>query len=91
MNSNEEHFDIVKDALLAHMRGLFEELEEEVALSHEEKYALLEDSLENASDVDELRVAFEQWHSDHAREIDLQYEVDEIWDAALNADLDKNQ
>ncbi|KKW42627.1 MAG: hypothetical protein UY92_C0005G0049 [Candidatus Magasanikbacteria bacterium GW2011_GWA2_56_11] len=81
---NEERYESVKESLLGHMRNLFEELEEEVARSHEEKYALLEDALENASDVDELRVAFEQWHSDHADEIDLGYEADEIWDMAIN-------
>lgn len=83
---NEEHFESVKGSLLDHMRSLFEELEEEIARSHEEKYAILEDSLHNASDIDELRVAFEQWYSDYAQEIDLGYEVDEIWDTAVNAE-----
>lgn len=84
MHTDEERFDSTKDALLAHVRALFEELEEGAAQSHQEKYTLLEDALENASDVDELRVAFEQWYANHAGEIDLGYEVDEIWDAVVN-------
>ena len=83
----EEQFELVKENLLGHVRGLFAEIEEEVARSHEEKYALLEDAVNNASDIDELRVAFEQWYSDHTGEIDFGYEIDEIWDAVVNAEV----
>lgn len=79
-----DKFDSIKTSLLEQIRKLFEEIEEGAARSNEEKYALLEDSLEDAADVDELRVALEQWYNDHGSEIDLGYEVDEIWDAAVN-------
>lgn len=86
---SEEHYDIVKQALLEHIRKVFEEIEEDIARSHEEKYAMLEDALENASDVDELKVAFDQWYSDHAEDLELEYELEELWENALsNADLD---
>lgn len=81
---NEEQFEAVKEGLLGHMRSVFEEIEAEAVRSHEEKYALLEDAVNNATDVGELRVAFEQWYADHAPDINLDYEADEIWDAATN-------
>ena len=85
----EEHYDIVKQALLNHIREVFEEIEEDIARSHEEKYTMLEDALENASDVDELKVAFNQWYSDHADDLELEYEIEELWENALsNTDLD---
>lgn len=80
----EEQFDHIKNNLLDHMRGLFEEIEEGMARTHEEKYALLEDAVSNSSDFDELRVAFEQWYLDHADDVNLEDEVEEIWDAVLN-------
>src|SRR3989338_8694980 len=49
----EEHFDAAKEALLAHIEQMFLEMEEEMAHSHQEKYALLEDAVENASDRSE--------------------------------------
>lgn len=81
---NEEKLELVKGNLLDHMRSLFEEIEEGMARTHEEKYALLEDAVSNASDFDELRVAFEQWYLDHADDVNLEDEVEEIWDAVLN-------
>ncbi|MBI2990268.1 MAG: hypothetical protein HYY51_03735 [Candidatus Magasanikbacteria bacterium] len=75
----------VKQALLKHVREIFEEIESELARSHEERYALLEDSLENASDGEELRVAFEQWYADHAEDMSLDYGLEEIWDNAVHA------
>lgn len=79
----EEKFSRVKRAVLTHVRGIFDEIEAELARSHEEKYALLEDALENASDVDELRVAFEQWFADHAEDLEMEYEFEELWDAVM--------
>ena len=70
---SEDKFDKTKDTVLAHIQNLFEEMEEEMAVSHQEKYALLEDSFENASDEEELRVAFEQWFSEHADDLSLDY------------------
>jgi len=78
-----DNYDVVKGSLLRYIRQLFEEIEEELARSHEEKYALLEDALESSSDEDELRVAFEQWYTDHADELELDYEIEDIWDNAL--------
>lgn len=81
---HEEQLDSIKNNLLDHMRGLFEEIEEGMARTHEEKYALLEDAVSNATDFDELQVAFEQWYLDHADDVNLEYEVEEIWDAVLH-------
>lgn len=83
---NEEKFESIKGGLLDHMRTVFEEIEEGMARTHEEKFALLEDAVGSATDFDELRVAFEQWYTDHAEDIDLDYEVDEIWDAVVNVE-----
>lgn len=81
---SEDKFDSIKIALLEQVRDLFEEIESDIARSHEEKYALLEDSLEDATDIDELRVAFEQWYADHGSEMDLDCGMDEIWEVAVN-------
>ena len=83
---HEEQFEDLKESLLEHMRGMFEEIEAELARSHEEKFALLEDAVSNATDLDELRVAFEKWYSEHAEDLAFEYEADEIWDAAVNVD-----
>lgn len=77
--------DEVKRAVLAHVQALFQELEQEMAMSHQEKYALLEDAFANAADVDELRIAFEQWYAEHAPDLGLEHEVEELWDQAVNA------
>mgnify|MGYP001570751557 CR=1 FL=1 len=78
-----EHDD-EKRAVLPHIQRLFQELEENMAMSHQEKYALLEDAFENATDADELRVAFEQWYAEHAGDLGLEHEVEELWDQAMN-------
>lgn len=80
----EEQLENIKENLLEHMRQIFSEIEEGMARTHEEKFALLEDAVSTASDFDELKVAFEQWHLDHASDVNLEYEVEEIWDAVLN-------
>ena len=85
--SSDENYLLVKEALLGHIRELFEEIESEVARFHEEKFAMLEDALEVASDTEELQVAFAQWFNDHADDLDLGYELEEIWNNALD-DLD---
>ncbi len=76
-------YDNVKEAVLGHIQALFQEMEQEMAMSHQEKYALLEDAFENATDVDELRVAFEQWYTDHSDELDFEHEVEELWGQAV--------
>ncbi len=76
-------FNHVKKAVLNHIQSVFDEAEELLAMQHQEKYALLEDAFENATDVDELRVAFEQWYSDHADDLELENEVGELWEAAV--------
>jgi hypothetical protein len=85
---NEHTYDSVKESVLAHMQALFDEMEEEMALSHQEKYTLLEDMFESASDVDELRVAFDQWYADHADDLNLEYDADELWDQAMGGEID---
>ncbi len=85
---SEEKFEKTKDTVLAHIQSLFEQMEEEMAVSHQEKYALLEDSFENASDEEELRVAFEQWFSEHSNELSLDYgDADELWAEAMGEDI----
>ena len=95
---SEEQFYTVKNALLNHIQELFEEMEESMVMQHQEKYTLLEDSFESANDVGELRVAFEQWHRDHAEDLELDTDVDEIWGAAvatmeegISADYDEDE
>ncbi|HAT03517.1 MAG TPA: hypothetical protein DCS29_01930 [Candidatus Magasanikbacteria bacterium] len=85
----EDQYEIIKDALLDHVRDVFEEIEEDLARYHEEKYAMLEDALNSASDASELQVAFAQWYNDHADDLELEYELEELWQNALaNADVD---
>ena len=79
----EDRYDNVKKAVLAHIQSVFQELEKDMAMSHQEKYALLEDAFENANDADELRVAFEQWFADHTGDLDLEQDVNELWDQAV--------
>jgi hypothetical protein len=79
----ELEYDDAKKAVLDHIQQVFHEMEEEAVISHQEKYTLLEDAFENASDVDELKVAFEQWYQDHAEDIEFDHEVEELWDQAL--------
>ncbi len=75
----EERFETTKQAVLSHIQTLFDRMEEETVISHQEKYALLEDAFDQASDVDELRVAFEQWYSEHADELGLDINAEELW------------
>ncbi|MBD3311003.1 MAG: hypothetical protein GF349_00720 [Candidatus Magasanikbacteria bacterium] len=79
----DEQFDITKTAVLDFVQQLFEEIEKELAVSHQEKYALLEDAFESAVDQDELKVAFEQWYHEHEEDLDFDYELNELWDQAL--------
>lgn len=79
----EENFDLIKNSVLEHIQELFEEMEEEMAMSHQEKYALLEDALENAVDEDELKVAFEQWYYDQADDVNFEHDMHELWDHAM--------
>jgi hypothetical protein len=79
----EYEFNEAKNAVLDHLSELFEEIENELLMSHQEKYALLEDMLENASDVDELKVAFYQWYADHAEDLEMEEDAEDIWDQAL--------
>lgn len=80
---SEDRFEQTKEAVLAHMQQLFEQMEEEMVMGHQEKYTLLEDAFEQATDEDELRVAFEQWYADHAEDLQLEHEADELWEQAL--------
>lgn len=84
-----DSFQKVKSSLLEHVHSVFDEMEQSAALRHQESFALLEDAFENATDVDELRVAFEQWHSDHSEDLELEQDVDEMWEAALGGLMDE--
>jgi hypothetical protein len=85
---SEDSYDDIKESVLGHIQSLFHELEEDMAMSHQEKYTLLEDVFENASDAEELRVAFEQWYVDHSDDLNLEYTVSELWDQALGGEID---
>lgn len=82
---DEQRYHLVKQSVLMHIRDVFAEMEEGMVTSHQSTYALLEDLFENATDVDELRVAFEQWYSDHAEDLEFEHEVDELWSQAIMA------
>ena len=75
----EEKFDIKKNAVLDHVQELFDEMEKEMAISHQEKYAMLEDMLGSAVDEDEIQVAFEQWYHEHSDDVDFEHDLDELW------------
>lgn len=79
----EEKYKEIKNALLEHIQAMLQEMEEELAFSHQEKYALLEDSLNSATDQDELRVAFEQWYNEHSGDIGWDFESAELWNQAV--------
>jgi len=85
---SEDNYDKVKESVLAHIQSLFRELEEDMAMSHQEKYTLLEDVFESASDAEELKVGFEQWYADHSDELNLEHTVVELWDQALGGEID---
>lgn len=84
----DDNFDNIKGSVLNFMQQLFAEMEEEMALSHQEKYALLEDAFDNAVDEDELKVAFEQWYQGLMDDIDFGYSVEDLWDQALGSEED---
>lgn len=84
----EQQYESVKSAILEYVQGLFSEMEQEMAISHQEKYALLEDALGNATDVGELKVAFEQWYAEHSANLEFEHEVDDMWSQAVAALLE---
>ena len=79
----EANHEEIKTAVLSYIQNLFEEMEKEIAMSHQEKYALLEDAFENAVEPSELKIAFERWYADHADDVDFEQEVDEMWEQAI--------
>lgn len=81
-----DKFEKAKTDVLSHIESILEEIEQEIALSHQEKYALLEDAFGSASDVDELRVAFDQWFMEHSDDIGFDHDADELWDQALGGE-----
>lgn len=87
---SENHFEAIKGSVLTHVQTLFEEMEQTMAMQHQEKFALLEDAFTSATDVDELRVAFEQWYTEHSEDLDLEQEAYDIWATAL-ANLEEEQ
>lgn len=80
------HLEVAKEKLLVHVQRLFEEMEHEMSMMHQEKYVFLEDICENASDVEELRVAFHRWYSEHAEDMGLEHDAVDLWDQALALD-----
>jgi len=81
-----DKFEKAKSDVLSHIESLLDEIEQEIALSHQEKYALLEDAFGSASDTDELRVAFDQWFMEHGDDIGFDHNADELWDQALGGE-----
>lgn len=86
-----DHFEEIKNSVLSHIQSIFEEMEKEMSISHHEKYTLLEDAFESASDEDELRVAFEQWYGEYEDELGLNYDADELWDLATGSGRPKHK
>ena len=79
----EHTFEDAKSAILEHIQEVFEEMEQEMALSHQEKYAMLEDLLHSATEPDELKLAYIQWYTDHQEEIEFEQGVNELWKQAM--------
>ncbi|MBU1721160.1 hypothetical protein KKG38_00020 [Patescibacteria group bacterium] len=77
-------FHKTKKSVLNHIEMIFQEIEESIMMTHQEKYTLLEDAFENANDVDELRIAFDHWYIDHAEDLDLEEDADELWGMATS-------
>ncbi|MBT4153020.1 MAG: hypothetical protein HOE53_00015 [Candidatus Magasanikbacteria bacterium] len=80
---SEEQFSKVKKAILGHVQNVFDEIEESLAMQHQEKYSLLEDACENATDVSELKIAFQQWHGEHADDLELEDNIEDMWSTAI--------
>ncbi len=87
---SEDQFPKVKKAILVHVQNVFDEIEESLAMQHQEKYSLLEDACENATDVSELKIAFQQWHGEHADELELEDNIEDMWSNAI-ALLDEDE
>ncbi|OGH59519.1 MAG: hypothetical protein A2725_01715 [Candidatus Magasanikbacteria bacterium RIFCSPHIGHO2_01_FULL_33_34] len=81
---DEKNHEEIKANVLSFVKKLFEEMEEEMIMSHQEKYTLLEDAFENAGDAGELKIAFEQWYANHADDVDFEHDIDELWDLAVS-------
>ena len=81
-----DKFEKAKTDVLTHIEAILAEIQQEIALSHQEKYALLEDAFGSASDVDELRVAFDQWFIEHSDDIGFDHNADELWEQALGGE-----
>jgi hypothetical protein len=79
-----DFFEETKTAVLEYVEQILEEVEMTMGMSHQEKVAHLEDSFQDAMDESELRVAFDQWFSEHVSDIDLEYDAHEMWDQAMS-------
>jgi predicted outer membrane protein len=86
---SEELFDDMRQGVLDHIQELFDEIEAEMVMSHQEKYALLEDAFAGAFDEDELKVAFEQWYKEHSEDLELEHSLEELWEHATAVDEDE--
>lgn len=86
---SDEQLQKVKSAVLDHIKEVFNEMEEAIVMQHQERYSMLEDAFENSTDVSELRISFEQWHLEHADDLELEDGADDLWEAAL-AELDED-
>ena len=78
----------VRNSVLGYLREMFREMEVDYMSTHQEKLSLLEDVFSNATDVSELRVAFERWYADHSEDLELEHDVDELWELATLATND---
>jgi hypothetical protein len=80
----DEKFELIKQALLEYMREYFDEMERAYSKTLQSKLALLEDSLQDATELSELKVAFEQWYFEHERGIDFEHDVMALWELAIS-------
>jgi len=80
---NDDLYNQAKQALLDHIQEIFDEMEAEMAMLHQEKFILLEDVLDDATDHGELKVAFLQWYNEHGDDIEFEQDVHDLWKQAM--------
>lgn len=77
-----EHENL-QQAILDYLRTRFDEIEDDLAVSYQEKYAHLEDVISQAVDKEELKVAFERWYLEHQEDLEILEDIDDLWEQAL--------
>lgn len=79
---NIEHEDL-QQAVLGYIRSRLNEVEQDLAVSFQDKYAHLEEVITQAVDKEELKVAFERWYIEHREDLKALEGIDDLWEQAL--------